>query len=190
VASNVLKHGTGALNIGASRIKAETAYEENTVTQGGDHFSVGSPDKTRGTTFAPSSEGRWPPNLILQHLSGCQRIGVVKVPGNRIDTRPGGDAGREDKSQWRFRPTDATRRGYSDPDGMETVDTWACAPGCPVPDMDDQIGMQKSPSTYTRTARAEGSWLHAKEAGTVQRRFGDAGGVSRFFKQVQEGEDV
>jgi len=31
------------------------------VTQGGDHFSVGSEAKTRGTTFKP---GRWPANLI------------------------------------------------------------------------------------------------------------------------------
>jgi site-specific DNA-methyltransferase (adenine-specific) len=31
--------------------------------QGGDHFSIGSGEKTRGTTFQPSS-GRWPANLI------------------------------------------------------------------------------------------------------------------------------
>lgn len=35
--------------------------------------------------------------------------------------------------------------------------------------------------TYTRGARAEGEWLHAKEAGTEQLGFGDSGSAARFF---------
>src|SRR5690606_14239781 len=38
-----------------------------------------------------------------------------------------------------------------------------------------------SPATYTRSARAQGEWLHAKEAGTEQVGYGDSGGASRFF---------
>jgi len=53
VAQNVLKHGTGALNIDASRI---------------------------GTGERPVG-GRWPANLILQHLDGCRCEGVKKVTG-------------------------------------------------------------------------------------------------------------
>ncbi len=40
---------------------------------------------------------------------------------------------------------------------------------------------QKSPATYTREARAEGEWLHAKEAGTQQAGYGDTGSAARFF---------
>jgi site-specific DNA-methyltransferase (adenine-specific) len=35
--------------------------------------------------------------------------------------------------------------------------------------------------SYTRGTRAEGEWLHAKEAGTHQTGFGDSGSAARFF---------
>jgi DNA modification methylase len=60
IAANVLKWGTGALNIDGCRIESGADYHE--LTQGGDHFSVGSDAKTRGTTFQPA-QGRWPANL-------------------------------------------------------------------------------------------------------------------------------
>jgi site-specific DNA-methyltransferase (adenine-specific) len=63
VAANVLEHGTGAINIDGCRIEAGADYTELKVTQGGDHFSIGSESKTRGTTFQPAA-GRWPANLI------------------------------------------------------------------------------------------------------------------------------
>lgn len=64
VAHNVMEHGTGALNIDACRVPTEDGYESLTVTQGGDHFSIGSDKKTRGTTFSPSVFGRFPANLV------------------------------------------------------------------------------------------------------------------------------
>jgi site-specific DNA-methyltransferase (adenine-specific) len=63
VANNVLEHGTGAINIDGCRVEAGSDYTELNVTQGGDHFSIGSDVKTRGTKFQPAS-GRWPANLI------------------------------------------------------------------------------------------------------------------------------
>jgi DNA modification methylase len=38
-----------------------------------------------------------------------------------------------------------------------------------------------TPATYRRSVRAEGSWLHSKEAGTVQKGHGDKGSAARFF---------
>jgi len=64
VAANVQQYGTGALNINGCRVKTTDGYIFNRVTQGGDHFSVGSKAKTRGTTFNPNNNGRWPSNLI------------------------------------------------------------------------------------------------------------------------------
>lgn len=68
VASNVLKYGTGALNIDASRIG----------TQGG-VTCVGEPNFGNavygkgmgGQRTVDGGSGRWPPNLILQHLPEC-----------------------------------------------------------------------------------------------------------------------
>lgn len=64
VADNVTEWGTGALNIDGCRIAANDGYAENRVTQGGDHFSIGSDARTRATTFEPNCAGRWPANLI------------------------------------------------------------------------------------------------------------------------------
>ena len=63
VANNVLTYGTGGLNIDGSRVASGADYHDLDVTQGGDHFSVGSDEKTRGTKFQPNT-GRWPANFI------------------------------------------------------------------------------------------------------------------------------
>lgn len=56
--------------------------------------------------------------------------------------------------------------------------------------LDAQSGELKSPATYTRSAHAEGEWLHAKPAGSVQLGHGDSGGASRFFYVAKaSGED-
>jgi DNA modification methylase len=70
VAANVLTHGTGALNIDGARVASGDDYHDLQVTQGGDHFSVGSTAKTRGTTFQPST-GRWPANVIFDTEAGA-----------------------------------------------------------------------------------------------------------------------
>ena len=64
VASNVLEYGTGAMNIDACRVPTEDDYQSLDVTQGGDHFSIGSKKQTRGTKFEPSTFGRFPANLV------------------------------------------------------------------------------------------------------------------------------
>lgn len=78
VANNVLAHGCGGINVDVSRINAGDGYTENCVTQGGDHFSIGSKEHTRGNKFEPSPSGRWPSNVILgcacegdKHEDGC-----------------------------------------------------------------------------------------------------------------------
>jgi DNA modification methylase len=64
VAGNVLAYGTGGINVDGCRVETHDQYSENRVTQGGDHFSIGSELKSRGTTFNPNQKGRWPANLV------------------------------------------------------------------------------------------------------------------------------
>ena len=139
VARTALKHGSGGLNISRSRIRYDSESDKTPVVG---HGEPGQRNPGCGPTLPSRKKnwgrwevnhtGRWPANLILSHKQGCRRVGNTSVPGNRIDTRPEGDGGRVDKSQWRFRPTEATRRGYSDDDGNETVAVWECVKGCPV----------------------------------------------------------
>jgi DNA modification methylase len=66
VANNVLKWGTGGLNIDASRIGTETIPQHQTTVIGGKAIcgkGVGIPQETNGVTTYTS--GRWPANVIL-----------------------------------------------------------------------------------------------------------------------------
>jgi DNA adenine methylase len=139
VAANVLARGAGALNIGAGRIGPPF------TSAGGNNFDAWRSGEHRSDRPAihaqatsKQARGRWPANFLLLHAPGCRVEGSVKVKGNRTDTRPDGDAGREDKTEWRFRPTAATRRGFASADGTESVANWICAEGCAVAALDAQ----------------------------------------------------
>jgi DNA modification methylase len=70
VAANVLAHGTGALNIDGCRVGAEDGYTENAVTQGINTARTSYEHRRERRTFAPSSQGRWPANLIHDGSEG------------------------------------------------------------------------------------------------------------------------
>ena len=59
VAANVLAHGTGALNIGATRIGTADGHG------GGAKATSGFVDGYEHDGFTASQQGRWPPNLLL-----------------------------------------------------------------------------------------------------------------------------
>jgi len=72
--------------------------------------------------------------------------------------------------------------------GRETVAAWTCAPGCPVMALDAQSGVLHSQNPATRKGRVgkhgtgDGTtYFGVKETGN---HYGDAGGASRFFRQV------
>lgn len=189
VAANTLAHGTGALHIEASRI--QTSDDLN-----GGAYSAGAGDRHDGAEnwrykrgelgnageFKPPS-GRWPANLVLEHLPECTFVGrqSVRSNGHYPSARgkgsevsgPSGHGGQEGLVE---RHTDG-----------EVVSVWACASGCPVAELDAQTAdLQPSKGAYVRKhgdAQFLGSGLGD---GRVDRPTGvsDAGGASRFFKQV------
>ena len=143
VASNVLRYGTGAINVDACRVatgddlnggayvgeRRERDERTNTGTVPGAAF-LSSLDRGLGEFKQPV--GRWPANLVLSH-SECA----------------------ED----------------------------ACAPDCPVAELDRQSGDSTSiggsgPASKNRRGdgRTVGAWMSRASGG-----FGDTGGASRFF---------
>ena len=64
VAENVLKYGTGAVNIDGCRVKALDGYIENAVTQGINTAQTSYEPRRERRTFEPSHSGRWPANVI------------------------------------------------------------------------------------------------------------------------------
>jgi hypothetical protein len=194
VAANTLKHGTGGLNIDRSRI---TVSEEDDIHAKNPHTQstfgmVGSAvygTAKGGDPFYDPSQGRWPANVILQHLDGCRRDGVKRVkPSNGSGRAGAGSSG----FQTSYVGGDSKGAGFTGgsvkDDGKETVANWVCESGCPVARLDEQSGVSKSGTAVNRNrAPAKGAtdiYGTFSQMRGEDRGYGDTGGASRFFKQV------
>jgi hypothetical protein len=97
VASHVLEHGTGALNVDGCRVGfASDADREQTRVPMAAFRSETNPDRAGigfGTgrtdeTFEPGS-GRWPPNLLLTHATECNGSCAPGCPVAALDEQSG-----------------------------------------------------------------------------------------------------
>jgi hypothetical protein len=188
VASNTLKHGVGGLNIDACRVSTGDTlnggrYAEHGVgEEDGSAYGHGINKRRPGEYQQPS--GRWPGNLILQHLDGCECEGTREVasdghfPSQRTpNTIYGGGRGASLKQVGGERYI-----------GKEAVANWICVEGCPVRALDEQSGTGESPkSSRLKTSGTDFGQINDdgwKPSGCTIYGYGDTGGPSRFFKQV------
>ena len=185
VAANVLKHGCGGLNIDASRIGTGSTMRFDKPRINGQSMNSG---QWKGGATG-STKGRWPANVILQHLDGCRCEGTKKVrnPSGKASgptTNALGDGERYGEANGDR--TDVPF--YADTDGKESVANWICEPGCPVAGLDEQSGASKS--TGGRIGNKGGGRIYGGGKGLAgayssgDPGFGDTGGASRFFKQI------
>jgi len=195
VAANSLKWGTGGINVDGSRLFCGTSHfkPEFIRKRGG----MAPSDERQGAAlgmFAPGTVcqptnhagGRWPANLILVHKPGCKRVGEKKVVGAAPQGQ-GFDWNKRIPQTSYGMQEHPVFRGYSGPDGTETIDAWECEPGCPVAELDQQSGESpvKSPLLPSpRLLKKETVVCYGRGLGTSLVSHGDAGGASRFFKQV------
>jgi len=188
VAENVLKHGTGALNIDASRVGTQTEIHTSAPRAVRTGFIKGF---VAGTKTEKRNYGRWPANLILEHRPGCRCEGTRKVkPSNGSGIAHGRNAsagiiygaGKGLISQKKGED----QLAYVDSDGLETVAAWECAEGCPVAFLDDQAGVVRSAGMYPSSSSRSDNYIYGARVGKQGRLYEDKGGASRFFKQVQE----
>jgi hypothetical protein len=194
VAANVLKHGTGALNVNGCRVGYEGTQNpaSNPLFRATHGYAVYSGPSTGGPSWTVSpvgrqmsvhTGGRWPANLVLQHLDGCRCEGTreVAADGHFPASRPAGSKV-------------AGASGHVGQQGLEerspkreTVAAWTCAEGCPVAALDAQSGVLKSgalPSNqYVKGARDNSSIFAGSGVFTHKGYEADVGGASRFFKQ-------
>ena len=178
VANNVLKWGTGGLNIDGSRIGTGTG-EKKTVNYPdirGDNYQQGKESYAeRGTVEREVvDQGRWPANIILSHTELCNPTGQTlknkTSAGKRTatfgtqDTQSGGDG----SGGW---------SGYE----YET-EVYECVEGCPVKLLDEQSGTSKSTrselTSNPGTVYGAGKGLPSH---TGIYGHNDSGGASRFF---------
>ena len=186
VASNVLKWGTGALNIDASRIRSGQmpkdckapgwdAYNKTNAEQG-----YRPRDYKQGDAhYRPSPEGRWPANIILEHTPECECRGIKKVKGSQMGSRSAG--GQHGK----YGPIGAVGgHDFTDAEGNDAITDWICADGCPVAGLDEQSGELKTHGGGVRSgARKLGFGMEGMDQAIP---VGDRGGASRYYKQVQD----
>jgi len=181
VALNVLTHGAGGLNINASRIRdgSETneAPPEYIPNYENEVFGSG----MGGGAWANTS-GRWPANLIFQHLEGCVCKGTKKVKGIAGGSHSGVEHTHAVGAK--LKRHGITR--HNDSDGNETVANWVCVEGCPIPVLDNQSGIVP---TGSWNRQKDGAHPFGNAAGSEYNNWKvvdePEGGASRFFKAVK-----
>ena len=163
IAENVLKWGTGAINIDGCRISTNEdlngcSYrgENNKIDDG--HTLYIDSSKTKGKYVQPS--GRFPANLILTHHPECECVGTKKVKPNNGSGKASEKGGGFNKGMFGDGTSDNIGGGYTDENGEETIEDWICVDGCPIKELDEQSGESKSLNN-------------------------DKGGASRFFYQAK-----
>jgi len=158
VAQNVLGHGTGAINIDATRIKHASkddfekhkAQVEEVRRKGGVRDNSWKNTSDLSGANEVSEAGRWPKNVLFIHAPGCKRVGTRKVDAPVINRF---DDGAKPFGHGAGHPYTSVQTG--DENGEEDVGVWECAEGCPIRALDEQ------------------------------NEHGDSGGASRFFSQFE-----
>jgi site-specific DNA-methyltransferase (adenine-specific) len=153
IAENVLKWGTGGINIDGCRITTS-----DKLVAGG-NLRINSGDTREGkslgmfqdgtqNTFVQNDLGRFPANIILTHHPECECKGLKKVK--------------------------------SEEEEEETIEDWSCHPDCPIKILDEQSGVLKSGKMKQRIEGGQYN-VYGKMYPRDVETIGDSGGASRFF---------
>lgn len=183
VAQNMLEHETGALNIDGCRINGRERTE----------YGLAAAERSQGSVYGkPSasadfdaSVGRWPGNLLLSHTDDCVRVGSREVASNGHFPGARGPSGYGSNGEHVEESTGGGLKGQEDLDERhlrgETVETWECAPGCPVAALDAQSGELTSGRLDRSSITSENRIFGARPKVLTGIHEANSGGASRFF---------
>jgi site-specific DNA-methyltransferase (adenine-specific) len=129
--NNVLEHGTGGINIDATRVGSELMPAKEVSTQ---VTQIGW--KKKGYT-SPEKTGRHPANVMLTHSPGCRQVGET------TETIIGGNKGKSGFAEG-YESGDFTKK-------ESPVELYECEDGCPIKELD-----QQAPHTGGGTQTYEG----------------------------------
>ena len=172
VASNVLKWGTGGINIDDSRI----GRAENDVSVAGSRTATfGTQETISGGDgsggWEQNSGGRFPSNLIFTHGEDCVEVGVVEESYAINKTEEWTGFGQKE------------RPDYESSEQKVSTVLYECVDGCPVKELDEQTG--KTKSGEPRSDKGTGGIWSKGNGVPVGPQYGDEGGASRFFYQAK-----
>ncbi len=162
IAENVLKYGTGAINIEASRIGNEQRTNTSASAIFGSAMQKG-----------PSSEcvGRWPANFMLSHNCDCELISSGGSRGGSFT------AGFQDEFVGGKVKNGIQGLTYKD----EQPEKWLCTEGCPVAILDGQSGQFAGGHGGQHMGEFSYRPGQPSGAGPIVGGTKDFGGASRFF---------
>jgi site-specific DNA-methyltransferase (adenine-specific) len=203
IAQNVLRWGTGALNIDGCRVaytseqdaapkdyrnsKGIGTLQEAYKEQGGRPYKDGFSYQKNDFVAQTHPQGRWPAHLVMSHSLFCKPNGTRRV---KTSSHSVGDPGVYRYQDGFVRGgSGQTPRDYVDEEGYEEVEDWVCDESCPIWIMDRQSGRSKGYRNRVSDNRSQvnGSVaLHdTRSLGmrTPENSYNDQGGASRYFQQ-------
>lgn len=190
VAKQVLKTGTGAINIDGCRVRTSTADLSEMQGRSGASSENAFPGAGDAGIWEPKSSGRWPSNIVFSHSPNCTRVGSKKVDAPVINrftdgAKPfGNGAGHAYESEQR-----------GDADGKEEIAIYDCQDGCPVKTLDEQSGDRpvsgtaKAGNTHVQRSMGYHGPLGRADSQATTALPNDSGGASRFFPQFDQDQE-
>lgn len=182
IAENVLKWGTGGINIDGCRIGVEnrvykgSGIQPNKINnhQKGD-TGIGMMDGS-GKDLEFNVNGRFPANLIMTHHPDCVCVGTKKV-GTGKDGGYNYQGNTYEVAGFVPNNSPAANSNY----GQETIENWNCHEDCPIKIMDEQSGVSKSSKSMRGSGGGGDKVQQLNYRADSERGHNDKGGASRFF---------
>ena len=193
IAENVLKWGTGGINIDGCRITTS-----DKLVAGG-NLRINSGDTREGkslgmfqdgtqNTFVQNDLGRFPANIILTHHPECECKGLKKIKaikgGTGESTMKSGIGKNGIYGKYSHDKLGDNAGGLGDENGEETIEDWSCHPDCPIKILDEQSGVLKSGKMKQRIEGGQYN-VYGKMYPRDVETIGDSGGASRFFYEAK-----
>lgn len=180
VAANVLRHGTGAINIDGCRVGTSKDVPASLPKDVPAQLCKGaernrSPD---ASGFNPNI-GRFPAHLTLSHNPDCREVGTRSVRRDLVESK-------SDASVNAF--GEGLNGSRSIGSINETIPAWECSEGCAVAMLDAQSGDvgQLGPAVLSHYATMG---YGGSSTGSARPARTDSGGASRFFAVFDGRED-
>jgi DNA modification methylase len=200
IAENVLKWGTGGINIDGCRVSSSEDMSNikafgSMPTNKSDSIGFSRPwmndresilEKQNAALDKMKNLGRFPANLILTHHPECECKGFKKVKGSNCTPADIGK-GRESEISdlgdiFKFKESKVFS-SHTDENGEETIEDWDCHEDCPIRIMDEQSGVSKTGDIKPHkenSHRDNGDFFKSRQFRNTNFK-GDSGGASRFF---------
>lgn len=187
VASNVLAHGTGGINIDGCRIAGAVPSVPQPDFRNVNGRSTHLDAHARNGEMSAAPGGRWPANIVLSHNEDCVVAGKRKVgSGERRAAAPGEQPFKTSRG---WNQHSMTRDGATAPEsyGAEEIDAYECTPGCAVAMLDAQDGGKRTRGNRKQTTGGGGTGNSVVigdkhfTAHHERTELDISGGASRFF---------